>query len=86
MEHLNYEYHFSYLVNINMYLVLKASKANVQNHPIIKRLFQYRKIFGQLDLIFDNIIKPQIETLMDKQVNLINYKICFKLIRNILEK
>lgn len=47
-----------------MYLLLKSSKINVKNHPVTKRLYQYRKILSQMDEVFEEIIKPQTEILM----------------------
>lgn len=49
-----------------MYLLLKSSKAKIQNHPVIKRLYQYRQLLSQLQPCFDDIIKPQIETLLQE--------------------
>lgn len=51
-----------------MYLLLKASKANVQNHPIIKRLYQYRQLLSQLEPVFEEIVKPQIEIMLKEMV------------------
>ncbi|KAF5303588.1 hypothetical protein FQR65_LT08189 [Abscondita terminalis] len=55
----------NYCTNINMYLLLKASRVNIQNHPVIKRLFQYRKLLSQLDPIFDGTIKVQILNVLE---------------------
>lgn len=35
---------FSYCTNISFYMMLKAKKVPVQNHPVIKRLVQYRNV------------------------------------------
>ncbi|KAJ8968912.1 hypothetical protein NQ317_016523 [Molorchus minor] len=59
----------NYATNIYMYLLLKSSKANVQNHPVIKRLYQYRQLLAQLDPIFEEIIKPQINIILQGQEN-----------------
>ncbi|GJQ65443.1 hypothetical protein Trydic_g7549 [Trypoxylus dichotomus] len=58
-----YQLILNYTTNISMYLLLKASKVNLKNHPIVGRLVQYRQHFIQLDGVFENIIKPQIEIL-----------------------
>ncbi|KAF5308583.1 hypothetical protein FQR65_LT18055 [Abscondita terminalis] len=55
----------NYCTNINMYLLLKASRVNIQNHPVIKRLFQYRKLLSQLDPIFEGTIKVQILNVLE---------------------
>jgi U3 small nucleolar RNA-associated protein 3 len=47
-----------------MYLLLKASRVNVQNHPVIKRLYQYRELLSQLAPVYEEIMKPQIELLL----------------------
>lgn len=51
-----------------MYLLLKASKINLKNHPIIKRLFQYRQHLSQMDGVYEEVIKPQLEMLISIQV------------------
>ncbi|KAF5283229.1 hypothetical protein FQA39_LY17376 [Lamprigera yunnana] len=55
----------NYCTNINMYLLLKASRVNVHNHPVIKRLFQFRKLLTQLDPIFETVMKSQMKLLID---------------------
>lgn len=47
-----------------MYLLLKSSKVNVRNHPIAKRLYQYRQLLAQLESPYNEIIKPQLEMLL----------------------
>lgn len=53
-------------MNIYMYLYLKSTKANVHNHPVIKRLFQYRQLLLQLEPVFEEIVKPQIELILEE--------------------
>lgn len=53
-----------YCININMYILLKISEVNVANHPVIKRLVQYRKFITQMEPIYIEIIKPQLDTLI----------------------
>ncbi|CAG9859184.1 unnamed protein product [Phyllotreta striolata] len=64
-----YELILNYCTNIYMYMLLKVSKTNIQNHPLIKRLYQYRQLLLQLEPIFEEIVKPQIELMLseDKQ-------------------
>lgn len=47
-----------------MYLYLKTSHVNVQKHPVIKRLYQYRQLIAQLEPIYTEIIKPQIQIII----------------------
>ncbi|KAJ3657945.1 hypothetical protein Zmor_009720 [Zophobas morio] len=54
----------NYCVNIYMYLLLKASRTNVQNHPVVKRLYQYRQLLSQLATVYQEIVKPQIESIL----------------------
>lgn len=49
-----------------MYLYLKSTKANVQTHPVIKRLFEHRQLLLKLEPIFEEILKPQIEFILAK--------------------
>ncbi|XP_019869298.1 something about silencing protein 10 [Aethina tumida] len=60
----HYELILNYFTNINMYLLLKSKRVPVENHPIVKRLFQYRQLLMQLDSTYEEIIKPQIEVLL----------------------
>lgn len=48
-----------------MYLLLKASKVNVKNHPVLKRLYQYRQLISQLEPIYNEIIRPQLEVMIE---------------------
>lgn len=52
-----------------MYLLLKLSKVNIKNHPVAKRLFQYRKILSQFDFPFESTIKPQIMLLLQENAS-----------------
>lgn len=51
-----------------MYLYLKASKVNIQTHPVVKRLYQYRQLLAQLNPIFDDI-KPGLEIVISEEVS-----------------
>lgn len=57
-----------------MYLYLKSTKTNVQNHPVIKRLFQFRQLLLKLEPVFDEIMKPQIELILGKDSEADNTK------------
>lgn len=54
----------NYCTNISFYLMLKAKRVKVRNHPIVKRLVQFRQLICQLDDLFEYVIKPQIETIL----------------------
>lgn len=54
----------NYCTNIAFYLLLKAKRINIQTHPIVKRLVQYRKLLEQLDSVEKDTIGPQIETIL----------------------
>lgn len=65
-----------------MYLLLKASRVNVTNHPVIKRLYQYRKLLFQMDKSFEENLKQQIEEIFKGNVtySIINLIITLKAI------
>jgi U3 small nucleolar RNA-associated protein 3 len=54
----------NYCTNISFYLMLKAKRSKVKNHPVVKRIIQFRQLICQLDDIFEYVVKPQIETLL----------------------
>lgn len=54
----------NYCTNVAFYLLLKAKRINIQTHPVVKRLVQYRKLLEQLDTIEKDTIKPQIEIIL----------------------
>ncbi|XP_028146545.1 something about silencing protein 10 [Diabrotica virgifera virgifera] len=62
-----YELILNYCTNIYMYLLLKSSKVNVQNHPLIKRLYQYRQLLLKLEPVYEDVIKPQIELILNEE-------------------
>lgn len=65
-EFVSTKYHITlnYCTNIAFYLLLKAKRINIQTHPVVKRLVQYRKLLEQLDTIEKDTVKPQIETIL----------------------
>lgn len=54
----------NYCVNISFYLLLKTQRIAIKNHPVVKRLVQFRKLLTQLDETYKVVIKPQIEELL----------------------
>lgn len=58
---------FSYCININVYLLLKSAGTSLEHHPVTKRLYQYRKLIAQFDATFEELIKPQIEILLQEK-------------------
>lgn len=54
----------SYCTNISFYLMLKAKRVKITNHPVVKRLVQFRELLSKLDDIFEYVIKPQLEVIL----------------------
>lgn len=54
----------NYCTNISFYLMLKAKRVKVHNHPLVKRLIQFRQLICQLDDISEYVVKPQLEILL----------------------
>ncbi|XP_067640897.1 something about silencing protein 10 [Eurosta solidaginis] len=59
----------SYCSNVAFYLLLKAKRVTVRNHPVTKRLLQFKKLIKQLQDKYDNIIRPQLEALLERIVD-----------------
>uniref|UniRef100_A0A0K8VBK5 Something about silencing protein 10 n=1 Tax=Bactrocera latifrons TaxID=174628 RepID=A0A0K8VBK5_BACLA len=59
----------SYCSNVTFYLLLKAKRNAVRNHPVTKRLLQLKKLIKQLQDKYDNIIRPQLEALLERIVD-----------------
>lgn len=51
----------NYCNNVSFYLVLKAKRITIKNHPVVKRLVQVRKLIDELHERYDTMVKPQIE-------------------------
>ncbi|XP_031626368.1 something about silencing protein 10 [Contarinia nasturtii] len=51
----------NYCTNVSFYLILKAKRIPVQNHPIVKRLFKIRQLLLQIDEKYTTVVKPQLE-------------------------
>lgn len=56
----------TYCSNLAFYLLLKAKRMSIENHPIIQRLTQLKKLLKQLEDKHENIIKPQLEALLER--------------------
>lgn len=56
----------TYCSNLAFYLLLKAKRISIENHPIIQRLTQLKKLLKQLEDKHENIIKPQLEALLER--------------------
>lgn len=54
----------TYCSNVSFYLVLKAQRSAIKNHPLVKRLVQMRQLLQQLQEKYDRVIKPQLEQLL----------------------
>lgn len=60
----NYDLILNYCTNISFYLLLKSQRINIQNHPVIKRLYQYRQMLKKMEPIYLEVIKPQIDRIL----------------------
>ncbi|KAK6188087.1 hypothetical protein SNE40_004347 [Patella caerulea] len=64
-EYIKVKFHLSlsYCVNISFYLMLKAKHIATINHPVIKRLVQYRKLIKELVPV-DNKLKKEVKDIL----------------------
>ncbi|KAL0274909.1 UNVERIFIED_CONTAM: hypothetical protein PYX00_002932 [Menopon gallinae] len=53
----------NYCTNISFYLLLKSKGLPVENHPVLKSLYKYRKLMQEMSEI-DKIINPQIDNIL----------------------
>ncbi|XP_026499615.1 something about silencing protein 10 [Vanessa tameamea] len=65
----NYDLILNYCTNISFYILLKSQKINIQNHPVIKRLYQYRQMLQKMEPIYIEVIKPQIDKILNAVQN-----------------
>lgn len=65
----NYDLILNYCTNISYYLLLKSQRINIQNHPVIKRLYQYRQMLNKMEPIYLEVIKPQIDKILQAWKN-----------------
>lgn len=49
--------------------MLKAKRVKIANHPVVKRLVQFRELICKLDDIFEYVIKPQLELILAEATN-----------------
>lgn len=54
----------NYCTNVSFYLVLKAKRIPIKNHPIVKRLVQIRQLLLQLEEKYASAVKPQLVRLL----------------------
>lgn len=54
----------TYCSNVAFYLVLKAKRIPIKNHPLVKRLVQLRQLLLQIETKYENVVKPQLEKLL----------------------
>lgn len=54
----------NYCTNVSFYLVLKAKRIPIKNHPIVKRLVQIRQLLLQIEEKYKTDVKPQLDQLL----------------------
>lgn len=55
----------TYCSNVAFYLVLKAKRVSIKNHPLVKRLVQMRQLLLQLEDRYVQVIRPQLEQILE---------------------
>lgn len=55
----------TYCSNVAFYLVLKAKRVSIKNHPLAKRLVQMRQLLLQLEDQYERVVRPQLERMLD---------------------
>lgn len=69
---------YNYCSNIAFYLLLKSKRISVKNHPVIKRLVQFRQLLNQLDQSYEEVfekflkINKEKSKLQEKQKKLLS--------------
>lgn len=58
------ELSLTYCSNVAFYLVLKAKRIPIKNHPLVKRLVQLRQLLLQIETKYETVVKPQLEKLL----------------------
>ncbi|CAG4971599.1 unnamed protein product [Colias eurytheme] len=71
----NYDLILNYCTNISFYILLKSQRISIQNHPVIKRLYQYRQMLNKMEPIYCEVIKPQIENILNAVQNKIKLQV-----------
>lgn len=54
----------TYCSNVAFYLVLKAKRISIKNHPLAKRLVQMRQLLLQLEDKYERVVRPQLERML----------------------
>ena len=54
----------TYCSNVAFYLVLKAQRLPIKNHPLVKRLVQLRQLLVQLEDKYIRVVRPQLQKLL----------------------
>ncbi|XP_069127326.1 something about silencing protein 10-like [Argopecten irradians] len=57
--------HLNYCTNISFYMMLKSKQIPVHNHPVIKRLVQYRNLMKELEPL-DDQLKDEMTDILDR--------------------
>ncbi|XP_064598759.1 something about silencing protein 10-like [Liolophura sinensis] len=57
--------YLNYCVNISFYMMLKAKCTPVENHPVVKRLLQYRNLIKQMEPL-DKLLKPEMDAILER--------------------
>ncbi|OWF40834.1 something about silencing protein 10-like [Mizuhopecten yessoensis] len=57
--------HLNYCTNISFYMMMKSKQIAVHNHPVIKRLVQYRNLMKELEPL-DNQLKEEMTDILDR--------------------
>ncbi|CAK1551168.1 unnamed protein product [Leptosia nina] len=71
----NYNLILNYCTNISFYLLLKSQRISIQNHPVTKRLYQYRQMLNKMEPIYLQVIKPQIQEIISAVENDVELRI-----------
>lgn len=59
----------TYCSNVAFYLVLKAKRVSIKNHPLVKRLVQMRQLLLQLEDKYERVVRPQLEQILEHIAN-----------------
>ncbi len=62
---------YNYCLNISYYLLLKSKRIPVKNHPVLKRIVQFKQLLSQLDQNYQEILE-KIRDLNDTRKTLQN--------------
>uniref|UniRef100_H2ZK95 Sas10 C-terminal domain-containing protein n=1 Tax=Ciona savignyi TaxID=51511 RepID=H2ZK95_CIOSA len=65
--HTKFNLYTSYLINVSFYLSLKCKSVAVRNHPVIKRLVEFRTLINELTPL-DEELEEQVDRLLQGKV------------------